>query len=32
MRTITFSTEMGVNPSFDRQNNNRVSMTAEDVV
>lgn len=31
MRTITFSTEMGVNPSFDRQKNNSVSMTAEDV-
>lgn len=31
MRTITFLTEMGVNPSFDRLNNNSVSMTAEDV-
>ena len=31
MRTITFSTEIGVNPSFDCQNNNSVSMTAEDV-
>ena len=31
MHTITFSTEMGVNPSFDRKKNNSVSMTAEDV-
>lgn len=31
MRTISFSTEMGVNPSFDCQNNHSASMTAEDV-
>lgn len=31
MRTITFSTEMGVNPSFDCKNNSNISMTAEEV-
>lgn len=31
MRTISFSTEMGINPSFDSQNNSSISMTAKDV-